>query len=280
METDFTLITKDTFILRENTFVLNSPLKTKYDNIIKDHECFHAKPAPTHYVHKARFVKKPQHNSHHEGRTMKDPVKSMQCLFNILNDSNYSKIFHKMKFLVSNDNLISVINKILKCGVTHKTYRKHFLRLILDLFHIWDREAISTTIKEFFNDFIMNNKRLCMEKTDTTTDYDVFCLEQKHKQKMLNTNMLLLDAYDMFAGKINVDVEGCVARVMQELQEVIMEDRLIDIFLQMLVQYAEHKTINMTEHKDTIVALPKHHLSVKNRFLFENVICAFGLRVV
>jgi hypothetical protein len=185
-----------------------------------------------------------------------------------------------MKFLVSNDNLVLVINKILRCGVTHQTYRKHFLRLILDLFHIWDRESISTTVKEFFNDFTVNNKRLCLEKTDDNSEYDMFCLEQKHKHKMLNTNMLLLDAYDMFSGKINVDAEGCVDSVMQELQAVIMDDKLVDIFLQMLVQYVEHKTINMTDYKGVILALPKHHLSVKNRFLFENVMCAFGLKIV
>lgn len=268
------IVVREAFLVRQDNYVRSNTTYSKYNTLFKEYDCFSTKLAspPPHRHHHRHHPRKVNHYNDHPPRAARDPKKMLQNLFNVLNDSNYTKILHKLKFLVSNDNLVGIVKDVLQNGVRHQTYRKHFIRLIMDLMHIWDKEVIGDTVTQYFEDFMRSQKRLPMDNTLCLNEYDLFCAQQKHKQYILNTNLLFLDAYDMFAGKIHFNMDMYLNHIIMEMNEVKNNDELIDLFLHMLGQFADRHSLRLSPYKQHILDLPVTTLSVKNRFLIEKIL--------
>lgn len=272
MVVTFVIVTKQMFLSRQEAYTKSLSVAAKYDALFQAHECFTTKqvvPVPNRHHSRNHHVRKASPYADQPPRHTRDPKKMLQSLFNILNDSNYAKVLHKLKFIVSNDNLVQIMTDILKNGVRHHTYRKHFIRLILDLMHIWDKEVISHTVLSFFADFMKASKRISLEVTES--EYDTFCSQQKHKQRVLNTNLLFLDAYDMFTGRIQFDLNEYLGYIIKEMNDVKQVDDLVDLFLNILCQFTERHTLDILPYKSHIMDLPVASLCVKNRFLIEKI---------
>lgn len=273
-------VSKEVFLARRAQYSSSHPrsaaLILKYESLFKSHDCFsvvNKSPAVQAKYHKQR---KPHHSSHYHVAN-KDPKKTLQSLWNTLNDANYPKILQKLRLQVTSANLEHIISELIKAAIIHSCYRKHFIRMIIDLMGLWDRERICHVIKTWFQDVMLGSFYYFSYDEDTSSpknEYDMFCLQQKHKQKTLSHNAFLLDVYDMIPC-VSLDIDTYISRVLTGFLNHKGDESYTDLFLHMLYDISvRHKQL---EQHIYVVKSACDNLSIKNKFLFEKVVNQFGL---
>ena len=267
-------VDKEQFLSRVECFVKSQTLMLKYEKILKTYDCFSSKQ-PIQFPSKQHFKTKKSSITTNNYMHPKNPRKTLQTLWNTLNSSNYTKIFHKLKFQIRNENLSSVIVDILKSAVLHNSYRKQFIMMISDLMCIWDKEVISDTVVKWINDYISNKCYIFKHDEEKPyTTYDIFCLKQKHKTNTLAFNNLMIDILDMIPS-LNIDVNLYLNDILHNgLMTYIQDDYYVDLFLQAFVQFLDRHVDLMQKFKGDIKKIfdSQQGVSLRNKFTLEKLI--------
>jgi hypothetical protein len=175
---------------RRDIFERNLNISAKYTQLFQRYDCF--TNINQNFVKHHGKANDKRKNYHERERP-----RTFQSLWNTLNDTNYHKISKTIKFMISNDNISTVVNDIISNAIIHSIYRKYFILLLKDISHIGYSDTVTKEIIHFFNDFIDNQKYIFQKKL-VDDEYSYFCDEQKHKTKVLNTIMFLVDVKECF----------------------------------------------------------------------------------
>ena len=272
MYMNFIIVSPSQFYDRKDNYEPSSCVRTKYDTILKKYECF--LKSNNLYYHKYNKGGEQKKRTFPD-RPVREPKKTLQSLWNVLNESNYHKICHKLKFLVNDGNLNHIVTDILKNAILHSTYRKYFVIVLNDLITVCNKEVAMKIISEFYEDYISNNRyefARCDDMTDN--EYDIFCKKQKHKQMTLNTNLLFLELVDKVMG-VDIDIDDYISSLISNIEEKVDDEYYVDLILNMIIDVCEKYRTNVLNSKSMIYgrleSISKHNKSLKNKFLIEKI---------
>ena len=262
------IVPKQEFCDRKGGYCKSSCIEQKYDNLFKQYECFLT--TINIYYHKNSKQPEKKKSNYYQERPLKDSKKSFQCFWNILNESNYQKILHKLKFQVNDDNIKAISDDIIKNAIIHNSYRRYFIIILKELLNMTKTSLVIDTLEAYFQKYIQHE--LYIYKADDTiqTSYDTFCEQQKHKQKTLSTNTLLIDIVRSIP-TINLDIHKYISKILQNLQTNLDDEYHVDMYLNMVMDlmqyyndYIYHQMVKWDIMVDDIQSL-------KNKFLVEKV---------
>lgn len=256
---------------RKNNYESSSCIKTKYESLLKQYECF-LKPNNLYY-HKYNKGNDQKKRVYPE-RLSREPKKTLQSLWNVLNESNYQKICHKLKFLVNDDNVSHIISDILKNAILHTHYRKYFIIVLNDFMLLTNKDVALNVINAFYKDIIDSNGYGYIDNNITETEYDLFCSKQKHKTKALNTNMLILELIQKVQG-IDFDRKSYISYLLSNFKKNQNDDYYVDLYLNMLVDICGNASMIPSEFDEIktfdFAFVNENDRCLKNKFLVEKV---------
>lgn len=260
------IIPVDIFLQRKENYEKSSCIKSKYDAMHAKYECF--LKANNLYFHKYNKNDQLLKKRNYSERPQREPKKTLQSLWNILNESNYQKITHKLKFLINEENLVHVVTDLLKNSIIHSTYRKYFLLILSDVLANNNKEVVLRTIHDFYNDYI-GHRKYELPVVDVENDYDLFCRKQKHKQTVINTNKLFMDIAETIP-ELEIDISGAyVDMLFVNLEKEKDDEFYIDLYLNIMIDC-------VTKYKDSFIKksvvlneVLKDNVSMKNKFMIE-----------
>lgn len=272
------IVTPEEFKHRKQSFVPDEGVQAKYDALFAKYECFNT----LIYHHKGntiksndrvnlrRHVSNQMNSSHHHNHEKRTPKKTFTSLWNTLNESNYDKVSHKLKFMVNDDNFQQVIKELISMSIMHHIYRKQFLALTKDVMSQQTNgtSALHNTLSEFSGDYWL------LKHENNTHMYDVFCLQQKHKHKVINTIAILMDISNVFHDIISIDDiwnRVCSCYVDVAGHDIYYLDILLNIILRMCETMRGHKhiAVHMMETLFALDAAPLVQQDMKIKFLKE-----------
>ena len=274
---NFIVVNKDQFLDRKNNYEISSCIKNKYNELLKHYECF--QKSNNLYFHKYN-KNNDQRKRSYPDRSVREPKKTLQSLWNVLNESNYLKKCHKLMFLFNEDNLIHIVSDILKNAVIHSCYRKYFIIVLNDLIGISNRDVALSVINAFYHGIIDGSGYIYVQDSNaikniipvtTDTEYDIFCKKQKHKTKCLNTNMLVIEIINNVEG-IDFNMNDYIMYLLSSLL-VSNDDFYIDIYLNMIIDICSNKNLNTLDliRQFDFSLIQDHNKSLKNKFLIERI---------
>ena len=271
------LVTVEEFLKRKHTYAKDANIEKKYTQLISSYECFNK----VIYYHKGTAVrahdkKRPIPPKHDERKGSSTSKKSLNSLWNTLNESNYQKISNRIKFMVNDGNVTNIVMELVNMSILHSIYRKYFMMILRDVIHSSsDRNKVYDILTSHLASFDRNY--FVLKGVDVTdTDYDVFCKLQKHKNKCVQTIGLLID---LVGSAINT--ETTIIDVWNLLQDCFTPDvdheYYMDIFIHGIFLLLEHKDgAQVVEKIKTILdaiqeAAIKNNMSMKIQFMIEKL---------
>ena len=276
------IVSLDDFRSRHASFVKDEVIEQKYNALISKYECF----SKVIYYHKGSAVRpndKPRkavvsrnENETYSRRTVK---KSFTSLWNTLNESNYHKISHKLKFMVTNENAVTVVRELLTMCIVHSIYRHLFLLLVNDVIRLCPGKSVES-LHEHVASFDVAYFVLPTDIDMITPSYEVFCKMQKHKLKCIQTVHLMFDLTK------NVPESGVTQACVWDRVKLALESRqdneyYMDIFLSCMFVIIEKVTdrLILDDVKTSVskVSVPTH-MSMKVVFMLEKIRNALGMK--
>ena len=269
------IITKDEFASRKNCFVLQENIVLKYKRLIDENECF---SKVTYFYKNKGFdrtdrtdrVDKRKHMTSND-RKHHHPKKTFTSLWNLLNESNYTKVCHRLKFMISDDNVNVVIKELINMAITHSIYRKYFILILKDVIKTYEH----TGTFDILNNIIvglLDSRYLILENItlDSKENYDMFCDTLKHKQKVLNTYIFILDIIDQLGISIPLLIEKTSQIFTEHLSNEYYFDLMINIMIIIAERYPKEIAAKVTTLRDVFTT--KCSSSKKSKFLIEKII--------
>lgn len=260
------IVPKEDFMRIRVGFSVDENIARKYNELFERYECFSKLSYYHRPTNKTIEKKKPPYASYDK----RPGKKSFTSMWNILNESNYAKISHRLKFMVTNDNIESIIQDIVHMSIVHSIYRKYFLLVLRDVMqmHASSMKYLQATIVSFDDKYYIFTPRQDM------TTYDVFCAKQKHKQTIFNTVSLLLDLQKQYAS-LDINFTDILNSIFTMYETHFTDEYYVDIFLNiLLLVHEEHPDIVTSKLKSTEdywTCLSKEHISKKTVFLLEKI---------
>jgi hypothetical protein len=262
------IVPKKDFIDRKAGYCKSSCIEQKYDNLFKKYECF--LKSINIYYHKNSKQPEKKKTSYYKDRPLKDSKKSLQCFWNILNESNYQKIIHKLKFQVNDDNAKAISDDIIKNAVIHCSYRRYFILILKEIMNMTNKEFVTDTIERYFQSYINNELYIYKLDDKIQSSYDIFCEQQKHKQKTLSTNTLLFDIVKAIPS-LNINVDEYINKILFNLEVDLNDEYHVDLYLHMIMDLLKY---NNDISRYTIInwdIIADNIISLKNKFLIDKV---------
>lgn len=262
------LIPPEDFLNRKDIYQLDETIKTKYTELFNKYECF----SKMTYFHRAtnKVIEKKKHIPSTERKNSK---KSFTSLWNILNESNYAKIAHRLKFMVTKENVDSVVREIVKMSIMHSIYRKYFLLILKDILDMYDANAVlQESINTFSGDYFIYTP-----SSNVSCEYDIFCKMQKHKVMVLNTVSFLIDIIDNNEKFRNIDVSasGLIDNLFEAFKPHLLDEYYLDLFINaMIIIASKHKEDVCTKIMENSIhwqEMLKSNTSKKIEFLIEKI---------
>lgn len=224
-------------------------LVLKYETLFKNYDCFTKAP---NYVPKKIEKRRPH---------IIEKKKSLQSLWNILNETNFLKVAQKIRFMVSDLNIENVVEDLLKNAILHASYRKFFLLVLQD---IHKHHPAYLYVQAHYLRFLESHNYLLKNDTNLK-DYDLFCHRQKTKGFIISSTMLYLDA----SAFISLDIES-YARLIGDL---IRENPDVDtccMYVQIITEICKY----YPQYKPAIDwrTLMQTTESIKLKFMIEKLL--------
>lgn len=265
-------IERETFYSKKDLCDLSNSQLTalicRYKELFSKYDCFTVSK-PVHQNHKIKS-RKPHHLHSQNIIAPKDVNRCLQNLWNTLNDANYTKILQKLKLLINADNIDRVCHDILNTAVKHNTYRKQFLRILIDMSSNWGKDKVMSPVKKWFDEHVLSEFYLFTIATNMKlTDYDVFCMKTKHKQRILSYNNLVMDIHDMLP-LADISIHDYLDNIMNGFLKTHHDDYYMDLFLNIIKDFSVQHKEKVFKHKDIIISSCEE-LSFKNKFLLEKI---------
>ena len=216
---DLIIKTISDFQTTKHTFKHCPIIDNKYTILFNKYECFFDKKDNKTYKDNHIYTfkhKKPlkttsardecsAHRSFHQPKSIE---KTLIGILNIINTSNYDKNLNKIRITSTGDNVELITNEILLKCCLQIFYLKIFVKLIKDMIALSGyKDIIDREIGKFCglftkdkNEYIFKKEKLLM------SDYDYFCVEQKHKVYASSKNLLILELYKEDILSLDIDV--------------------------------------------------------------------------
>jgi hypothetical protein len=274
-------ISSEAFLRRQQTFTKDDAVEAKYKSLFQKYECFNK----LIYYHKGNTIKHVEKPKRVTQKTpnedKKNPKKSFTNLWNILNESNYQKISHRIKFMLNENNIDNVIQDILSAAITHNIYRKYFLLLLNDIM-VYSRQSglfehTQKTLIGMLEDY--GSKHFVLEEIPCTVpEYDKFCKMQKHKLRVIQLVLLLIDIVDHDLLKNAMITFYTPQYIWQKCEKYLLphihDEYYLDILLNCILHMYENKSIwiEVKPHARTVLDnIRLSTMSMKMVFLIEKV---------
>lgn len=238
----------EVFYARKDGVEILPETRARYDALFQTMDCFHVTTsfAPKKHVgnggvpphKKSGFFadSKRQHAKHPivPGKTMikkinsteKIHLKKVKCILNVMNKANYGKQINKLKFVIEDQNIEEIIPLIIDTGVMQIFYIDLYINMLRDITqqHVIDNYAV-VFAKKFLEERL---NRTYMD--DTLTEYDRFCLDQKHKTIMVSTGIMIVHLIE--AGLFSCDINTFLKDLLSKCDGC--NEIISDIVLQIL----------------------------------------------
>lgn len=226
-------------------------LETKYETLFKKYECFtkvqtfvprHPRPPPV------------------PKRPLEKKKRSLQSLWNILNETNYLKVAHKLRFMVQDDNVQHTVEDLVKHAILHVSYRKYFLLVLQDMHK---HHAAYPHVQALYRNFLSSQDYLLKVPADMMTEYDLFCHRQKKKQHIVNSTLLYLD----LSSFVSIDIGEYAASI---TDCIVAQTPELDLYIQVLIEIC--KVYPELKPRLDWRALIAQTTSSKTKFLIEKLL--------
>lgn len=247
------LLSIDDFEKRKDRFKLDEQVRDRYQKLFSKYECFnklvyfHKGTTTSKHLSEAtpRVRKSPMSYTHER----KSPKKTLTMLWNTLNESNYTKISHRLRFMVNHDNINTVMQELVQMAIFHSIYKKYFVLLLKDVLAMASpRDSAIDILKKIIVSF--DKSYFILDTNDRSASYDDFCKQQKHKHKVSSTIEFLIDATTMDA--LDFKLNTIWEKLASYYIEVSKEDPYYyDILLHcigILVEKGNTETIHTIKH--------------------------------
>jgi hypothetical protein len=207
----------------------------KYNQLFLKYDCF---------SNKVMYNK--DSKSKHYGTKHKENVRSRRIqkdktinelimrIINIINDSNYTKMFNSIRILSNHDNISIIVNEILVRTCNNAFYLKLFTRLIKDLTTISSYDNIIIgEIRNFIDNFIKLREYVYKKAVINSSNYDIFCDEQKHKNYILTKNNIIINLYN--ENLHFIDINEYILYFYEELSGKELDENHQSLLIQILI---------------------------------------------
>lgn len=205
MTVDIIVIPLERFLLVKESIVLDPNVSQKYQELLDKYTCFtqqpqaSSTPTPINTFTKKSSFAHHHHNKHNNKtnassyRKPKDFQKVLTGIMNIINQTNFNKMFNKIRLLKSDNN----IGTIVQCALTMCSIQSFYLNIYIKLIHDIlegsneiEKKIILQTINAYINDFL-EQKAWCNMK-DVDDDYS-FYDQQKQKTLIMSKHVMFLE---------------------------------------------------------------------------------------
>lgn len=121
----------------------------------------------------------------------------MKGFMNIINRNNYSKILHKVRNIINNENIEIITDIILDTACCQVFYVHIFYKLLKDITEHIDESAkavVHERVTNFIDSFIGEEQFMSINSQESKdSKYMQFCLMQKHKSLTTARNLVVLE---------------------------------------------------------------------------------------
>jgi hypothetical protein len=258
-----TVVPYSYFIQQKAASNASDTLKSKYTTLYNSYICF----SQSHVA----FVKPKKTFTDFRKLNHKrsDPKKAIIHILNVINKSNFDKLFNKLRMLIDDTNIRLIITEILSRCCLQIFYVDTYIKIIKDLNNVLklkQQEMLKNALKEFVTSFTANNEyHIHIDQDDTS--YDKFCKIQKMKSFILAKNVFNMELY-------------CNQLVVFDLNEYVSffkgklhtyEDEMyIDIILQILLSVSKKfPEIPMNIDVDNIMRISSNQ---KIKFMLHDLV--------
>jgi hypothetical protein len=214
----------------------------KYEELFSKYECFTSKNINALYIKDIKQRGNGYHNYNTKPRDkqIKKPLeKIILGILNIINLDNYNKMINKLRILSTKDTISIIINDVLLKCCSQPFYLKIFVRLMSDLIATSGyKEIIVVEIYKFITLFMLEDEYILKNK-DNIKDYDLFCLQQKHKLYILGKiNLIIALVKDNI---IFLQISEIIFYIFENLKNIENDEYHYDILLQILIIMYKNK---------------------------------------
>lgn len=251
---------------KRQDFVTNSRIKEKIDSIQIYSKYVNNKQSSFHKTQKS--YKK-------ISTTPKCYKKELISLLNKLNTSNYNSIALQIKTITNVNNVIYIVETILKNIPHDKSYVKCSVNIILELKNEkCYTELIDDIIDDYFNTSVDNINNIVDDLTIlfNSEDYNDFCLFNKKKNNLIKTSTVIgiflkNNIVSIFDSEKYVDV--LIFTLLENL-----DGKYIEVVIDMLFVFIQehNNSANLLKIRNLFSKSIKSKLSIKCQFKLENII--------
>jgi hypothetical protein len=278
--TDIVIKTIDEF-KRDELSVQNKnvdDIVAKYVHIFSTYDCFSNKNVNTFFAPREKEVRQkhfhqspslPPNKQYRERRRKEKTIHEIvRGIINIINKTNYAKMFNTIRILSTQENISTIVSEILVNTCHNAFYIELFTKLVIDLAMVSGyRDAILAEITDFIHKFVEKKEYVFHTKADGN-DYDIFCDQQKHKAYVLCKNNLIMNLH--VEGIHNINVKDYVAHfinviISNEYQDEYHKKLLLQIILDCISHDA---TIKSTSYTDILAFLQENNWASTKKLEF------------
>lgn len=225
------------YFTQQKAAAISTPLdvlKSKYTLLYNSYMCF----SPTHVAYVK--PKKVFTDFRKLNQNRKDPKKAIIHILNVINKSNYDKLFNKLKILIDDTNIILIITEILARACLQIFYVDTYIKIITDLLVILkptQQKVLRSALADFANSFT-SNQEYHIRIENEPNSYNAFCKIQKLKSFILAKNIFILELHINNLITSSFELEAYVVFFKDKLNAIehtYDNELYIDIILQILL---------------------------------------------
>jgi hypothetical protein len=194
--TDIIIILPSIFNIIKSDIEINEKIKKKYVDIYAKYACFSQilLPPPSTALPHKHPIRKIYNTRPIRIINLK---KQILGILNIINESNYLKLFNRLKLIITSDNITYIITELLQKCALQIFYVDIFIKLFINIYEFIqkdDKQIVINIINKYVYDFIEKKEYILVEDViiKNNTKYDDFCASQKHKALINAKNLIII----------------------------------------------------------------------------------------
>lgn len=267
--TDIIIISPNIFNIIKSDLIKNDVIEKKYRDLYAKYKCFSNISVVTIPIQNTRY------NRHKTVYNISKPTnlkKQILGILNVINESNYLKMFNKIRMIITTENTYYITSELLQKCCLQIFYVHIYLKLFMDIYEFLkldEKKIMLDNVNKYVNDFIINKEYLLIDKeTSQDTAYDYFCYIQKHKSIINGKNIIILEL--LKTNLLSLKLEDYIVYITGELDITICESH-IELLLQMLLNIKKSHSTNITINAKIIFDKTNNQ---KIKFMINDLQCS------
>lgn len=241
-------------------------VRSRYEKLFASHSCF------TQVVQPFLPPKQPKTPVHIAPRITKTTniKKQMVGILNIINESNYQKMFNKIRMMINSQNIEYIVTELLTKCCLQVFFIHVFLRLLGNIVSVCERsekDKIYQTVNSYVNSFVENNEYMLPAKPEGAGAYDSFCMVQKHKSIVIAKNIIISELINV--SMVSLTLERYSTYLCEKIDTTSCEQE-IEMLLQMMTDLKKRvPKCNISFDYERILSITSNQ---KIRFITEDLL--------